>query len=55
MKTEKDVATLKTYLYSLDTVQLGHTLNEVLTELRKRESNKIKKEVLTHSQSLRVR
>jgi hypothetical protein len=42
MNAEEDPTTLKTYLHSLDTVQLSHTLNEVLTELRKRESDKIK-------------
>lgn len=55
MISEHDGTPLQTYLTSLDTVCLNHTLNEVLTELRKRESEKIKKDVVTHTQSLRLK
>lgn len=46
---------MTSYLKGLDEEQLDHVLNEVLNECRRRESDKIKKDVLTHSQSLRLR
>jgi len=55
MSIEKDETPLKTYLSALDTVCLTRTFNEVLSELRKRESEKIKKDVVTHTGSLRLR
>ena len=48
------MAALKMYLGSLNKEHLNHVLNEVLTELRRRESEQIKKDVLTHSKSLRL-
>jgi hypothetical protein len=57
MSAEKDmsVQTLVPYLERLDEVQLNQVLDEVLTECRKREADKLKKEILTHSQSLRLK
>ena len=43
------------YLEKLNEEQLHRILNEVLTECRKREADKIKKDILTHSQSLRLK
>jgi hypothetical protein len=45
---------LAPYLKQLDEDQLNRILDEVLTECRRRESDKIKKDILTHSQSLRL-
>jgi hypothetical protein len=52
MSTEQKTA-VKTYLESLDHEEFGHLLNEVLTEMRKRESEQIKKEVVNYSLSHR--
>ena len=42
------------YLELLDKEQFSHVLNEVLTELHKREFEQIKKDVLTYSMSRRA-
>jgi len=55
MSTEQEGTPLKTYLSSLDTVCLAQTFNEVVIELRKRELEKIKKDVVTYTQSLRLK
>jgi hypothetical protein len=54
MSTEQKSGKLLGYLKSLDPEQLDHALNEVLAEMRRRESDQIRKDVLTHSQSLRL-
>lgn len=51
--TIRQGATLQTYLKSLDKQQLDQLLHEVLVELRGREIEQMKKDVLTHSKSLR--
>ena len=48
-------AALQEYLRSLSQEQLDQVLNEVLTEVRTRESEQMKRDVLTHSQKLRLR
>ena len=45
---------LAPYLKQLDEEQLNRILDEVLTECRRREADKLKKEILTHSQALRL-
>jgi hypothetical protein len=54
MSTEMGLPALAPYLKQLDEDQLNRILDEVLTECRRRESDKIKKDILTHSQSLRL-
>ena len=54
MSDEQTTGKLEGYLKSLDEVQLDEALNEVLAEMRRRESDQMKKDVLTHSQSLRL-
>ena len=54
MNTDQDPTTLKSSLKLLDTEQLDHIFNEILDELRKRESERIKKDVLKLSQTLRA-
>ncbi len=53
MNDDSSAVPLKTYLRSLDKDQLDQVLKEVLEELRTRESDLIKKDVLRHSQLLR--
>lgn len=55
MNAEQDPTTLKTHLKALDTGQLNHVLQEVLDELRNRESEQIKKDLRRYSQLLPVR
>jgi hypothetical protein len=55
MSTEQGLAALAPYLKKLDKDQLNRVLDEVLTECRRRESEQIKKDILTHSQSLRLK
>ena len=55
MSTEEEAIALKTYLKSLDKEQLNSALNEVLEELRSRDSDQIKKDFLSRSQSLLAR
>jgi hypothetical protein len=45
---------LAPYLERLDEDQLNRVLDEVLNECRRREADKIKKDVLTHSQAIRL-
>ena len=45
---------LQAYLKSLDHDQLDQALNEILGEIRRRESEQMKRDVLTHSQALRL-
>ena len=54
MSNEQKAGKLEGYLKSLDEAGLDEALNEVLTEIRRRESDQMKKDVLTHSQSLRL-
>ena len=55
MSDDMSIPALAPYLKQLDEDQLHRVLDEVLTECRRRESDKIKKDVLTHSQSLRLK
>jgi hypothetical protein len=55
MSTEQGLEALAPYLKKLDEEQLNRVLDEVLTECRRRESEQLKKEILTHSQSLRLK
>ncbi len=54
MKSEPETARLQGYLKSLDAEELDAVLNEVLEEIRRREVEQMKKDVLTHSQKLRL-
>ncbi len=54
MNPEPETARLQGYLKSLDEEQLDEVLSEVLEEIRSRESEQMKKDVLTHSQKLRL-
>jgi len=55
MSAEEVAIALKSYLRSLDKEQLDDALKEVLEELRRRDSEIIKKDFLTQSQSLLAR
>jgi hypothetical protein len=55
MSAEMGIPALGPYLEKLDEAQLNRVLEEVLTECRKRDSDKMKKDILTHSQSLRLK
>jgi hypothetical protein len=50
--TIRQGATLRTYLRSLDQHQLDSFLQQVLVELRARETEQLKTDVLAHSNSL---
>jgi hypothetical protein len=50
MRSDQNGPALGAYLKSLDKEQLSQVLDEVLTECRRRESEQIKKDILTHSQ-----
>jgi len=54
MSNEQGLTALAPYLQKLDEEQLNRVLDEVLTECRRRESEQIKKDILTHSQALRL-
>ncbi len=54
MNHETETARLLGYLKSLNPDELDEVLNEVLQEIRSRESEQMKKDVLTHSQKLRL-
>jgi hypothetical protein len=54
MNHEQENARLEGYLKSLNTEELDEVLNEVLQEIRNRETEAMKKDVLTHSQKLRL-
>lgn len=55
MHTSPQLPTLEPFLRSLDEEKLKYFLEEVLTECRRRESEQIKRDILTHSQSLRLK
>ncbi len=52
MNNETESARLLGYLKTLNSEELDAVLNEVLQEIRSRESEQMKKDVLTHSQKL---
>ena len=54
MNTDMGIPALAPYLKQLDEEQLNRILDEVLTECRRREADKIKKDILTHSQAIRL-
>ncbi len=54
MNNEMGIPALAPYLKQLDEDELNRVLDEVLTECRRREADKIRKDILTHSQSLRL-
>ncbi len=54
MSPDMGVPALAPYLKQLDEEQLNRILDEVLTECRRREADKIKKDILTHSQAIRL-
>jgi trans-aconitate methyltransferase len=54
MSSGQKTTALRTYLELLDKEQFSHFLNEVLTEMHKREFEQVKKDVLTYSMSRRV-
>ena len=54
MSTEQIQGTLRAYLKSLGHDELDQALNDILAEMRRRESDQMKRDVLTHSQSLRM-
>ncbi len=55
MSAETGLTALAPYLRKLDKDQLNRVLDEVLNECRRRDSEQIKKDILTHSQSLRLK
>ncbi len=54
MNHEQENARLQGFLKNLDSDELDQVLNEVLQEIRSRETEQMKKDVLTHSQKLRL-
>jgi hypothetical protein len=54
MSMGQKTTALRMYLETLDKEQFGHVLNEVLSELHKREFEQIKKDVLTYGLSRRA-
>ena len=54
MNNEEENARLVGYLKTLKPDELDQVLNEVLYEIRSRETEEMKKDVLTHSQKLRL-
>jgi hypothetical protein len=54
MNNEEEKAHLVGYLKTLNSDELDQVLNEVLHEMRSRETEEMKKDVLTHSQKLRL-
>ena len=54
MNDEQGNARLQGYLKSLNLEELDEVLEEVLQEIRNRETEEMKKDVLTHSQKLRL-
>jgi hypothetical protein len=54
MSIGQKTTALRMYLELLDKEQFSHVLNEVLTELHKREFEQIKKDVLTYRMSRRA-
>jgi hypothetical protein len=54
MSRELESARLQGYLKALNPDELDEVLTEVLAEIRTRETEQLKKDVLTHSQKLRI-
>ncbi len=54
MKSEPETARLRASLKSLDDEELDAVLNEVLEEIRSREAEQMKKDVLSHSQKIQL-
>jgi len=54
MSAEMGIPALAPYLKQLDEEQLNRILDEVLTECRRREADKLRTEILTHSQAIRL-
>ena len=54
MNNETETARLLGYLKTLDSDELDQVLNEVLQEIRNRETEQMKADVLTPSQKLRL-
>lgn len=54
MKADMGIPMLAPYLQQLDEDQLNRILDEVLTECRRREADKLRSEILTHSQAIRL-
>jgi hypothetical protein len=54
MNTDMGIPALAPYLKQLDEEQLNRILDEVLTECRRREADKIKQDILSHSQAIRL-
>ncbi len=52
MNSETETTRLQGYLKTLNPEELDEVLNEVLHEIRIREAEQMKKDVLTHSQKL---
>ncbi len=52
MNSETESARLQGYLKQLNADELDQVLDEVLQEIRARETEQMKKDVLTHSQKL---
>jgi hypothetical protein len=48
------IPALAPYLKQLNEEQLNRILDEVLTECRRREADQLKKDILTHSQAIRL-
>ncbi len=53
-KADQDRTQLQQYLKSLGPGELDEILNDVLAEMRNRESEQVKRDILTHSQKLRL-
>jgi hypothetical protein len=54
MEPEPERPRLEAYLQTLTPDELDEVLNEVLEEVRRREVDEVKRDVLTHSQKLRL-
>ncbi len=54
MNNETETPRLQGYLKQLNADELDEVLNEVLHEIRSRETEQMKKDVLTHSQKLHL-
>jgi hypothetical protein len=54
MNNDEETTRLQGYLKSLNSDELDQVLDEVLQEIRSRETEQMKKDVLTHSQKLRL-
>ncbi len=54
MESEPERPRLEAYLQTLTPDELDDVLNEVLEEVRRREVEEVKRDILTHSQKLRL-